>query len=392
MTRKRPQSGGAGRAQGLTLVELLVAMAIGLVLMLAVTSTVSVGESHKRTTIATNDMNQAGVYAAYVLDRAVRSAGSGFAQSWSLGVYGCKLNAARESKAILPRTTAFPAPFAAFLAGSTANLRMAPVLIAKDKSSAGSDVLVVMGGNAAAGDVPRPIRSSGSADNILRLDTTAGLAGNALALVSQAGGTDCLLEQVAPTFADSASNELLTLEGSYYTAGTTTTLASLAGSGSAFLTPLSNASARDVQFQLFGVGADRTLFTYDLLRSDGTDTAQAIADGVMEMHAIYGLDIDGDGKLDTWKAPDAAGYDIATMMTTPDTARQVVAIRLALLLRSTKPDGPSVSPQIPAMFADTPAALPARALSGTDQRYRYRLIETTIPLRNALLLQPPPTP
>jgi len=61
------------------------------------------------------------------------------------GVLGCKLNAA----AILPRTTPFPAPFStAFLTGTTANLRVAPVLIGQNQSdSAASDVLVVMSGS-----------------------------------------------------------------------------------------------------------------------------------------------------------------------------------------------------------------------------------------------------
>ena len=70
----------------------------------------------------------------------LRSAGSGFAQSWNLGgVFGCRLSAARGGTVILPRTaTAFPVPFAGFLGGAGAtksgNLRVAPLLIAKNQS------------------------------------------------------------------------------------------------------------------------------------------------------------------------------------------------------------------------------------------------------------------
>lgn len=378
------------RQRGLTLIELLVAMTIGLVVTLAVTSAVTFGEATKRSTTSVNDMSQSGSYAAYLIDRAVRSAGSGFAQSWDLGVFGCKLNAKRGTPVILPRTTAFPAPFANLLGGATgsANLRVAPLLIDKGRSESGSDILIVMSGNGAAGDVPRPIISSGASADILRLDNTVQLKGNDIGLVSQSGSDDCLIEQVASTFVDSASNEMLPLGGNYYMAGTTPTLASLAATGSAYFTVLGNSGANNVQFQLFGVGANRTLSSYDLLRSDDTDTSKALADGVMEMHALYGLDTTNDGIFDSWKAPDATGYDISSMLASRDKMRQVVAVRVGLVLRSALLEKEIVSTQIPEMFtgAGTGNVRPAVALTGDARRYRYRVVEFTVPLRNVLLL------
>lgn len=383
------QARRAMRERGLTLIELLVAMVIALVVTLAVTSVVIFGESTKRTTTSVNDINQSGSYAAYLLDRAVRSAGSGFIQSWDLGVFGCKLQAKRSNTAILPRTTVFPAPFEKFLgdASGVADLRIAPLMIGKGQSSDGkSDVLMVMGGNAAAGDVPRPIISAGASDNIVRLDNTVQLKKNDIALVSQVGSTDCLLEQVDSSFVDSANNELATLNGTYYTAGVGTTLASLAASGSAYLTPLGSGTANNVQFQLFGIGANNTLVSYDLLRSDGTDSPQTLADGVMEMHALYGLDTNTDGIIDTWKAPDATGFDIKTMMTDGKLSRQVVAVRVGLILRSATLERDPVSQTIPEMFSDTGIKRDAVTLTNDDRRYRYRVVEFTIPLRNTLLL------
>ncbi|MGJ7535002.1 MULTISPECIES: PilW family protein [unclassified Variovorax] len=377
------------RERGLTLIELLVAMVIALVVTLAVTSAVIFGESTKRTTTSVNDINQSGSYAAYLLDRAGRSAGSGFTQSWDLGVFGCKLQAKRSNTAILPRTTVFPVPFEKFLGNATgvADLRVAPLLIGKGQSSDGkSDVLMVMGGNAASGDVPRPIISAGASDNIVRLDNTVQLKKNDIALVSQVGTTDCLLEQVDSSFVDSANNELATLNGTYYTAGVGTTLASLAASGSAYFTPLGNGAANNVQFQLFSIGANNTLVSYDLLRSDGTDAPQTLADGVMEMHALYGLDTNTDGIIDTWKAPDATGFDISTMMKDGKLSRQVVAVRVGLILRSATLERDLVSQTIPEMFSDTGLKRDAVTLTNDDRRYRYRVVEFTIPLRNILLL------
>jgi len=383
------------RAQqrGLTLIELLVAMTIGLVVTLAVTSAVIFGETTKRTTTSTNDMNQSGSYAASVVDRAVRSAGSGFAQSWDLGVFGCKPQAKYKNTAILPRTTAFPAPFEKFLGGSSgaANLRIFPVLIGKGQSSDGkSDVVMIMSGNAAAGDVPRPIISGGSSAEILRLDNTVQVKKKDIALISQVGTTDCLIEQVASTFADSPGNELVTMAGDYYTAGTGTTLASLAATGGAYYTALGNGEAQNVQFQLFGVDTNQRLLSYDLLRSNGEDKPQALADNVVELHALYGIADKATGKFTSWVAPDATDYTATAMTAKPETAKLVTAIRVGLVLRSATLEKDDVSLQIPGMFADagTGNAIAAVNLAvGSDaRRYRYRVVELTIPLRNVLLL------
>ncbi|MFS2166257.1 PilW family protein [Variovorax sp. Varisp62] len=387
------------RQHGVTLIELMVAIVIGLVVTLAATSLLIFGESSKRTTAATNDMGQTGAYAAYVLDRAVRTAGSGFTQSWTLaGAFGCLLNATLPSTPNLPRSSAFPAPFAtAFLGGASgsANLRVAPVLIGKSQSDAGSDVLVVMGGTAASGDVPRLILSSGKSTSILRLDSTVGLAEGDLGLVSASGTTDCLLEQVhsSTAFADSAGNDALPLGSTYYTAsGSSTSLSTLAASGSAYFTPLGNVNAGNTQFQMFGVGSNNTLYSYDLLMANGTDASQAVADGVSEMHALYGLDTNSDGVLDTWMDPGATGYDIATMMTTPATARQVVAIRIALVLRSANPERANDNGELPSpasltLFSDLATSLQQTiSFSTSEQHFRHRIVESTIPIRNVLLL------
>jgi type IV pilus assembly protein PilW len=105
--------------------------------------------------------------------------------------------------------------------------------------------------------------------------------------------------------------------------------------------------------------------------ANGTDAAQAIADDVAELHALYGLDTNADGILDTWVDPGAAGYDIATVMATPATQKQIVAIHLALVLRSTNYEKDIVSHSIPALFTNlspapnTALARDAVALSAT---------------------------
>ncbi|MDH6167927.1 type IV pilus assembly protein PilW [Variovorax boronicumulans] len=372
------------KQRGLTLIELLVAMVIGLIVTLAVTSIVVTGETHKRVTTSTNDMEQAGAYAAYVLDRAVRSAGSSLVQSiqpTDRGVFGCKLNASTK----LPASD-FPAPFKkAFLSKAESDLRVAPLLIGKNQSDTGSDVLVVMGGDAVAGGVPRGLTDPGSAKTLV-MDNTVGVSVGDLVLVSQQGTTDCLLEPVAGT-----TSKALTLSDKDYTAGKTTSLETLAASTSTYVTPLGNPSNGNVQFLVFGVGDNRTLVGYDLLQGAG-GTPQALADSVAELHAIYGVDTNGDGILDSWADPGAKGYDIASVMQTPKTMQTIVAVRIALVMRSASQEKEAVSPAQLELFGNdfldaskNPITQTVK-LSDDDRRYRQRVVEFTIPLRNMLLL------
>jgi type IV pilus assembly protein PilW len=381
--------------RGMTLVELLVAMVIGLGVTLAVSTLLVAGENHKRTTTSTNDAEQTGAYAFYALDRALRGAGSALAESafpTDVGVLSCRLNAGT----FLPRASAFPAPFAtAFLSGATSTLRVAPLLIGKNQSdNTASDVLVVMGGSGAAGGVSRAINGSGSATSLI-LENAVGFSQYDLALVSQSGTTDCLLEEVSSV---SAPTLALNTTYPYYTVGTTTTLATLASNTASYVTPVGNAAANNVQFQLFGVGTNDTLYSYDLLQNQlhvqgtGADTSQAIADGVVQMNAIYGLQVAATpGILSTWAGPGDVGYDINTVMTTPATMESIIAVRVALVVRGEYYDKNPVSPATLTIFSGYTNAGGTSlskniVLSATAQHYRYRVFEFTVPLRNMLLL------
>jgi type IV pilus assembly protein PilW len=198
----------------------------------------------------------------------------------------------------------------------------------------------------------------------------------------------------------------LNLGGTYYTtAAATTSMAALATNTSSYVTPIGNAAANNVQFTLFGVDNNRTLYSYDMLRNlelvGGTpgDSAQAIADGVVQMNALYGIDTNGDGIQDAWAGPGDAGWDINTVMNSPVKMKQIVSVRVALVVRGQYYDlngGTAaapipVSPPTLTIFnglvngGGTSLAQPIN-LNATEQQFRYRVFEFTVPLRNMLLL------
>lgn len=432
------------RQGGMTLLELMVALLLGMLLSLAMFSVMTSAEGRRRTLTSVNDTQQAGNYALQLMEQAVRNAGSGFTQAAPYA-FGCKLYAYQSSQSnpqILPtyNATALPAPFADTSTGTAGVFRLAPVLILPNQTTPGvsgqkSDVLVVMGGAEGIGETPTTFSSFATAA-LLNLSNTVPFAANDIVLVAQTepdastgGVADCLIEQVA-----NLTSKTLRLAGLYHVAGSQ--LAAFSDNSAAM--GLGNvALGKPPQFQVWGVGEHNTLYSYDLLNTtnDSTRTALARADGVFEMHALYGMDKNCDGKIssDEWVKPTDSSYSLAALMagtvqevqnrptstttrasacssltTANDYLQKILAIRVGLILRTNLQEkavttssnaggqtvmGTSTQSSI-TLFADLDAASSppstavtyTRSLSDTERLYRYRTLETTIPVRNNLLL------
>lgn len=384
-------------AAGFSIIELLVAVAIGLVVSLAMFGVLSASEGRKRTSVSMNDANQSGAYAAYTLDRVLRSAGTGFSQGWAK-VGGCRLNAVLPS-GTWPRTAALPAPFAAV----PPTLRLAPIVIFQGASAAGSDVLMVMSGAAGFGESPTAVPlPSGITANDIPLLNTIGFRQNDLVLLS--GGGECLLTQVASTKAACSGDEGVTtptpcgadlpLGGNYYSAEAgNTSLSAMASLTDVNAFSIGNPTTNRPQFQLYGVGDNSTLFSHDLLLLNGSDTSQPIAEGVRELHAVYGLDTNDDGILDTWQAPTTGGvWDGEALMDGSPASvarlRQIVAVRIGLVMRSSLVEREIVAAEDLTLFSDLPSAVQMTVdltRTSENRNQRHRTIEITVPVRNLLM-------
>jgi len=381
----RCSSPTARRAAGFSLIELLVSMVLGLVVVLAITGVLVRNEGSKRTTTTVNDMNQTGAYLSYLMDRTVRSSGSGYAQRWR-DAFGCAINATRSGTQILPRTSAFPAPFASV----SQTMRLAPVVIGKNQSAAGSDVLMVMTGTAGYSESPLRVLPASVTSAGVRLTNTLGNRGDDLVLLAE-DGVGCMLQQVTSGFTGSDDQDL-PLSGTYYsTSGSSVSLTSFGTTSNSYAIPLGNAVNNPPQFQLIGVGSNATLFSYDLLRIDGSDAPIPLADGVVELRALYGVDTNGDGRQDSFADPGSTGYTSAELLagtaTAKATLRQIVSVRVALVMRSPLIEKTTVSPASLTLFRDLDTTLQQTVtLSTDDRKRRYRVMEFTVPLRNLLLL------
>ncbi len=389
---------GRQAARGLSLIELLVAMAIGLVVTLAITTVLINSQSLQRTSTALNDVSQTGAHAALTLDRAARSSGSGFTQFRS--AMGCVLNAAITTpglKVLLPVAADLPAPFDNI--GPTSGLKsavLAPVVIIDGGGANGSDQLVVMTGNHAYSETPRVIDSGTATTASVTVGNAMGMRASDLVLVADSvAGSGCMVQQIAAPVAQ----QQLPMSGAYYKAvGTTRSLDSFSGTSAVvplgWMSNVVGTPSNPPSFTVFGLGANNTLFSYDLLGTTAgtSESSVVVAENVFSMHALYGT---GGSPL-VWTAPTATTAHGADTLWGATTAAQKVAVRttvqgiravrVAIVLQSPlqeKETTPPVSPASLVLFPDLPVANQVTiSLTTAQQNYRYRIVETIIPLLN----------
>jgi type IV pilus assembly protein PilW len=388
-------------APGLSLIELLVAMAIGLVVTIAITRIMISFEGSKRTSTALNDTIQSGAYGSNELDRAIRQAGTGYTQRVT-ETFGCRLNVFRSGAQVLPPTSAFPSPF------NNASLvrRLAPVLIEPNAANSGAevrgDIITVQSGAGGKSEMPLPAGTFTVIPTVsFALPLTIEYRQHDLVLlVGDRGGVrDCSIVQVAP---NGVSAGVLLMGGEYYNAGgSTINFADYAGISTVYAAQMGNVIGNNPpKFRMFGVGDNATLFSYDLLQAGANALAnapQAMADSVVEMRALYGIDANFDHTVDRWQNPATSPFTYAELTDGSPAAllnlKRITAIRLGLILRSPlveKVDQTTnlpVTQTNPVLFAGVldggGASLQrVRTLSPADQNYRYRTVEMTIPLRN----------
>jgi type IV pilus assembly protein PilW len=146
-------------------------------------------------------------------------------------------------------------------------------------------------------------------------------------------------------------------------------------------------------FQVIGVGDNDTLYSYDLLGLT-SPALQAQSEGVFEMHAVYGIDSTGNSnnQIDHWVKADSASAYAANKLTdgspgATQLLKNIRAVRVGIIMRTALPERDAKTTSTPdtlSMFGDLENGTITftRTMSAAEKLYRYRVIETTIPVRN----------
>lgn len=371
---------------GMSLVELMVGMLIGLIGIVIITHLYVTNEQYKRSTTGTGAAQVNGAIALYTLERDVRMAGFGLAHSALLSCT-CTTTTPPCSPIQYHYNGTYSHSPALTSTGALAPLRAAPVAINNGLPGV-SDQVTIMYTTAnervLSGQLDENMANAGAN---LKVDGTAGFTSGTGALATNlvivAQSDKCAMFQLSGV--EEATSTLLHVGGSWNPAGGGSLPKFDAGAKVFNLgTPVwrtysINATANAYQLQLID--------TVGLL---GGATTQQLVDDIVDMQVQYGKDTSGvpDNVVDVWN-PD--------LPADADQWQRVIAVRIAVLARSGNFEKPT-DPGDPCMATTTAPTWSGSGVvdslgnlssvltvpGGLPSCYRYRVFETVIPLRNMI--------
>ncbi len=347
-------------AKGFSLIEVMVALVIGMIAVIVVMQVARLAEGQKRTTTGAGNAQSNAALAMYTIQRDIKQAGYGMT---SRGVFGCPLTLRKDIT-----LTA-----------------LAPVTINSADVVAGDantdTLLVVYGGSAGTpeGDTIVSTGAVGTKDVDQRIGITSPAnfrVGEYVFAAPKAPTNGCALTMNAITEVAATS---ITVPGIGATEG----------------------------MSLFGFGPRPRIVAYairsgnltmcDYMQADcsaectaGNTTCNAswaiIAQGIVSLRAQYGRDATApiDGSVDTWDQTAPAQATPANQEAYAGAWAAISAVRLALVTRNDQPERDVVTSAQPTWTGSTGAAIDLKkgAEDVTWKNFRYQVYEAVVPLRN----------
>jgi type IV pilus assembly protein PilW len=364
--------------RGFSLVELMIALLIGMVGVVLVMRLFASAEGDKRTTTGGNDAQVAGGLALYELQREIAQSGHGIG---SFSILGCGLSYTTSGDTAAVTLDA--------LAPVVVNPRAALV----PAGDSGTDTLLLFTG-ASAG--PSEGDATIAVSTAVRYDiSTAGMfgVGNRVVAAAATRPSPCAL-----------------------------TLAAVSAISGSALTVSPGTAGLPIGSSVFDLGAAPRVRAYavrqgslavcDYLAWDcgrssyvgNPDVWVPLAGNIVGLRAQYGRDTSGvtgsamSGVVDTWDQTTPGGASDTSGLPLVCRWARVVALRLAVVARSPAYDKNTVTSAAPAWDGSmantslsaafttvTPVALPIDLSANADwTHYRHRVLQATVPLRNLI--------
>lgn len=335
--------------RGFTLLELMVGMTLGLLTVWIVFQLLITSGFQRATVAAGSDAEINANLAAYSLQTDVRMAGYGITSDTS--AIGCTMTAD--------------------LNGTTTTQTLAPVIITDGGGSA-PDSITVLGSNSSQYALPLKVNAAHTQTaTSFSVDTNLSVSADDLMVAVPTTLSDgCTLFQA--TAVDSSSLTISNASGSSLYNNTSIFPSDGYPIGS-FLVDLGT-----FQWSTWSVSSDHILQLKQFDSSTAGFTTTDAVTNIVNLQAVYGKDTDSDGAVDTWNV---------TAPTTQAEWQQVLAVRIAVVARSERDEKEEVTPSAlePSWtVGGTTSSLIGNLDSSSRARYRYRVIDTVIPLRNMI--------
>jgi type IV pilus assembly protein PilW len=347
--------------RGFSLVEIMVGVAIGLIGVLILMQLFVSAERQRGTTLSGSSAQATGTMAAFTLERDIRMAGFGNANLGCASINGYN-------------TDATPKQFA--LPGT-------PVTITQNTPSGTSnDQIEIIYSSSAFAAIPATVQADMATSSPgLNVDAGIGFNHHDLVIISQPPKV-CSLVQLSG-------------------AAEQTTLANVTGHGTQWSlphNPLGNPYNPPSDVNIFPTGGYMTgakvlnfgklndhlyyvennkLVMKDRMAPTGANNPVTLPSDVVALRAAYGLDTDDNGSADSWSN------------TTPTDAKQLIAVRYALVVRSSQYEKEEVTPADSLILWEGGPTVALRSsteadINNRDTHYRYKIYQTIVPLRNVI--------
>ncbi len=328
---------GTKSLRGFGLVEVMVAMVIGLIGIIIMMQVFSAAEGQKRSTTGAGDAQNNGAMALYTLQRDIRQAGYGFN---ALKVLGCPLALPAPSERTL--TYLAPAvinPGPSDVPAGDANTDTLLIAYGSSEGSPEGDVITLVAGSQLGVMTPTNFRTS----HRVIAGPPEETVGCSLALKT--------VTSVAPPNVEVANSGAV--EGG-------------------FLFNLGDTP----RIRAYAVRSGN-LTVCDYVTSDCSDAASytPIASNIVSLRAEYGHASTASSGVNSWN------------QTTPVTAcgwARTTALRIAVVARNSQPDKDTLTSEAPPWEGQDSSPVDLSAPDNAEgwKHYRYKVFETVIPLRN----------
>lgn len=327
---------------GFTMVEIMVGLVIGMLVSIVIAQVLTTFEGQKNTTTGTADAQTNGSIALYTMGREIQQAGF----------------------SLLPVTDS-PLECTTITFGATGITSISPVTIVNGVAAPGvsaSDSITIRYGTSPSGGIPVQITAA-PVGNDVTVQTNFGCAPQDTSLIIT--GSTCAISRVTAV----SGSTTVTLED---------TTAALSGAN------------------LSCLGAWNTV-TYAVNNGNLERNGQPNMSGIVNLQAQYGMSAAGLTNTDPNFNQVTQWVDAGAVLNITDRNR-IKAVRIAVVARSPQMESTAVTTPCNSLTAVQPTGLcawegnpgspaPSIDLSTSDPnwlRYRYRVFDTIIPLRNVM--------
>jgi len=355
--------------RGMSLIEVLVAVAIGLIGILIMTQAYLTSDEFNRATLGAGGAQTNGNVALFTLEREVRMAGYGINHAGALGCGNINYY--------------YDPDYSGNLGGTMPNITLAPVVIT---SVAGApptvpDQIKIMYATGEVRSIPSSLSdtmpSASSELNVDGVDTFN--INDMVLLVNDGPPKECTMVQV--TQVQSAAGKLQHNPG-----GSAPFNPPGAGLFPAYVKDDLVFNMGNPIVRTYSIANASSLHVQEMPFSTGTGiTDLDLVDGIVDLRAQYGRDTDGDGDVDVYSAtfPSFPGPPTAAEW------QQVIAVRVGVVARVgnyEKPTGANCDATTlnPTWQGGTFGWTDLTVVTNQARCYRYRVFETTIPIRNMI--------